>query len=70
MEVALDHAISLSIPKAVWIDRCVMSIGKLKPDISILEAQTVAMNILWSDEVDKIPEEAAQDWALGNPTYL
>jgi hypothetical protein len=42
-----------------------MSIGKLKPDISLQEAQTVAMNILWSDAVDKIPEEAAADWIDG-----
>jgi len=65
MEVALDETLSTNIPKALWLDRCVMSIGKLKPEISIEEAQTVALNILWSDVVDKIPEEAAEAWACG-----
>jgi hypothetical protein len=52
-----------SIPKSLWMDRCVMTLGNLRPDLSIQEAQTVALNILWSDEIDRLPEEAATAWA-------
>ena len=54
---------NLSHSKAVWIDRCIMTLGKLKPEMSLLEAQTVAMNILWSDDCDEAPEQAAAAWA-------
>ena len=65
MEATLNETLNPNTAKALWLDRCVMSIGKLKPEISIEEAQTVALNILWSDTVDKVPEEAAEAWACG-----
>ena len=55
--------LSPSLSKSVWIDRCMTCLGQLKPDMSILEAQTVAMNILWSADTDRSPEQAAATWA-------
>jgi hypothetical protein len=62
-EVAVIETLSPNIPKAMWIDRCMTSIGKLKPEVSIQEAHTVALNILWSEDTDTLPEQAAAAWA-------
>jgi hypothetical protein len=59
----MNETLSPGMSKAVWIDRCVMSIGKLKPEMSIVEAQTVVENILWSDDIDTDPEVVALAWA-------
>jgi hypothetical protein len=37
-------------------------LGRLKPEMSILEAQTVAMNILWSEDPERSPEQVATAW--------
>ena len=55
--------VSPSLSKAVWIDRCVMHLGKLKPEMSLLQAQTVTMNILWSEDCTESPEQVAAEWA-------
>ena len=55
--------VSTSLSKPVWIDRCIMHLGKLRPDMSLLEAQTVAMNILWSEDCSEAPEQVAAAWA-------
>jgi hypothetical protein len=62
-EVAVTETLNPSLSKPVWIDRCIMHLGKLKPDMSLLEAQTVAMNILWSDDCSEAPEQVATAWA-------
>ena len=55
--------VSPPLSKPVWIDRCITHLGKLKPEMSLLEAQTVAMNILWSEDCTESPEQVAAAWA-------
>jgi len=59
----VNDTVSPSLSKPVWIDRCIMHLGKLKPEMSLLEAQTVTMNILWSEDCQELPEKVAAAWA-------
>jgi hypothetical protein len=54
------------LPKAAWIDRCTMALGRLKPNAEPEGCKAVAMD-LWHDARDLDPEEAAaiecETWA-------
>ena len=59
----MTETLAANLSKPVWIDRCIMHLGKLRPDMSLLEAQTVTMNILWSEDCSEAPEQVAAAWA-------
>ena len=62
-ETAVTETLTPNLTKSEWIDRCMMSLGKLKPELSVQEAQTVALNILWSEDTEEAPEQVAAAWA-------
>jgi len=62
-ENAVSETLTPNLTKSEWIDRCMTSLGKLKPELSVQEAQTVAQNILWCEDTDEVPEQVAAAWA-------